>query len=107
MNGSNKGISFAEIKLDDSHQDPIKFSSPEELKKILSETNEKIHTGVIEFICEEGIKPLEGIHSTLWSSLVFNQTHTDTIMSAFENVFLRGSNEDQSIEAVSNTEAVQ
>lgn len=106
MNVSSKGISFAKIILDDGQQAPIRFSSPLELKKILSATNEKIHTGVIEFMCAEGLKPVDDSDTTLDSSLVFSQAHTDVIMSAFETVFLRGKDEDRSKEAVSDAEVV-
>jgi len=107
MSASIKDTSFAKIKLETCHQDPICFSSPKELKKILSETNEKIHTGVIEFTCNEGSRPLVDERGyTQMSSLVFDQTHSDAIISAFKDVFLRGKNENQSIEPVSDTKAV-
>ena len=108
MSASRKDTSFAKIKLETCHQAPISFSSPKELKKILSETNEKIHTGVIEFTCNEGFKPLVGESGYVeMSSLVFNQTNSEAIISAFKEVFLRGKNENQSIKPVPDTKAVQ
>ena len=107
MSVSRKDTSFAKIKLETCHQTPISFSSPKELKKILSETNEKIHTGVIEFTCNEGSKPLVAESGYIqMSSLVFNQTHSEAIISAFKDVFLRGKNENQSIEPVSDPKEV-
>ena len=107
MSVSSKGISFARIILDTSQTAPVGFSSAEELEKILSETNEKIHTGVIEFIGEEGLRHSNEPYSKQASSLVFNQTHTDAIMSAFESVLLRGNDEDRSSKTIPDTKTIQ